>query len=160
MSWTVQPVCLPIAPEFVAMYFKVPNLKSGLIGAYVESFGWGRTHEPFNITEFLELGVHKKSHLQSGFLRIISHQACLRNLRNFPGGQIQICAWDNFRDTCKGDSGGALVLKGVNGHDDVQVGIVSFGSPDCGNGLPGVYTRVEPYMPWIIRNIQKYHKFV
>jgi trypsin len=40
-------------------------------------------------------------------------------------------------DTCLGDSGGPLV------QDGIQVGIVSFGSPNCGTGIPSVYARIS-----------------
>ena len=29
------------------------------------------------------------------------------------------------------------------------VGVVSFGTPDCGTGVPGAYTRVEKFLEWI-----------
>jgi len=29
------------------------------------------------------------------------------------------------------------------------LGIVSFGSKRCGVGYPGIYTRVESFVPWI-----------
>jgi trypsin len=46
------------------------------------------------------------------------------------GGQVG-------HDTCLGDSGGPLTLNGI------QIGIVSFGSPNCGVGIPSVYTRIS-----------------
>lgn len=39
-------------------------------------------------------------------------------------------------DSCRGDSGGALVANGV------QVGIVSTGASICGVEFPGVYTNI------------------
>jgi trypsin len=47
-----------------------------------------------------------------------------------------ICAGALGLDSCNGDSGGPLT------HNGVQVGIVSFGPAQCGNGSPGVYARV------------------
>jgi trypsin len=47
-----------------------------------------------------------------------------------------ICAGEFGRDSCNGDSGGPLTANGA------QVGIVSFGSVQCGDGLPAVYARV------------------
>jgi trypsin len=47
-----------------------------------------------------------------------------------------ICAGAMGRDSCNGDSGGPLTVGAT------QVGIVSFGSAQCGNGMPGVYARV------------------
>ena len=34
------------------------------------------------------------------------------------------------------------------------VGLVSFGASLCGSGIPGVFTRVEPYIEWILRTIK------
>lgn len=49
------------------------------------------------------------------------------------------------KDSCAGDSGGALIRAG----DRVEVGIVSWGE-GCGiKGYPGVYTRVMTYANWI-----------
>jgi hypothetical protein len=47
-----------------------------------------------------------------------------------------ICAGQMGLDSCNGDSGGPLVLDGR------QIGIVSWGSSNCGGPLPGVFTRV------------------
>jgi len=35
-----------------------------------------------------------------------------------------------------------------------QFGIVSFGQIQCGGILPGVYTRVSEYLPWILENVE------
>lgn len=37
----------------------------------------------------------------------------------------------------------------------VMVGIVSYGARECGQeGVPGVYTKVANYLPWIADNIK------
>lgn len=33
-------------------------------------------------------------------------------------------------------------------------GVVSFGGANCGQGLPGVYTKIENYLEWISDNIE------
>lgn len=55
-------------------------------------------------------------------------------------------------DTCQGDSGGPAVASFNDSW--VEIGVVSFGgtntSPPCGDpNVPGVYTRVANYQPWI-----------
>lgn len=56
-------------------------------------------------------------------------------------------------DACHGDSGGPLVVNDGTGF--VQVGVVSLGDPDCVvEGLPGVYTRVTSFEPWLKRMTQ------
>lgn len=36
------------------------------------------------------------------------------------------------------------------------VGIVSYGASKCGtDGIPGVYTRVSSYLPWILENLER-----
>jgi secreted trypsin-like serine protease len=52
------------------------------------------------------------------------------------------------KDACQGDSGGPLMLQSASGQW-VVAGIVSAGR-GCGDGgIPGIYTRVSFYLPWI-----------
>lgn len=51
----------------------------------------------------------------------------------------------------QGDSGGPLQFPALQDDPTCMfrvAGVVSFGPP-CGIGLPGVYTKVAPYVPWI-----------
>jgi secreted trypsin-like serine protease len=57
------------------------------------------------------------------------------------------CAAHPQRSTCRGDSGGPVVL---TNQAPVLVGVVSWGKKHCaGDGRPGVYTRVDRYLDWI-----------
>ena len=66
------------------------------------------------------------------------------------------------KDSCNGDSGGGLFSDLIEGQDKTGldrkwevVGIVSFGSRRCGNGKPGVYTRVSKYLQWIKQTMSR-----
>ncbi|KAG7359824.1 peptidase S1 and S6 chymotrypsin/Hap family protein [Nitzschia inconspicua] len=52
-----------------------------------------------------------------------------------------LCAGDVGRDSCYGDSGSPLILKGDSAEQDVQMGLVSWGYV-CAGDLPGIYSRV------------------
>jgi hypothetical protein len=57
------------------------------------------------------------------------------------------CASNPAQSTCRGDSGGPVVL--TNG-SPLLVGLVSWGKRKCaGDGRPGVYTRIDRYAQWI-----------
>jgi secreted trypsin-like serine protease len=58
------------------------------------------------------------------------------------------------KDTCKGDSGGPLISRHGRTGKMFLKGIVSFGTTQCGNGHPGVYTNVAHYVEWIRANIK------
>ncbi|MGD8846883.1 MAG: trypsin-like serine protease, partial [Desulfobacteraceae bacterium] len=83
------------------------------------------------------------------------HDICEANYQELDETSItdkMVCAGDTegTRDSCNGDSGGPLMVKGSDG-DLELLGIVSFGSDQgCATGtLPGVYTRVSRYLDWI-----------
>ena len=35
-----------------------------------------------------------------------------------------------------------------------QVGLVSYGTPKCGIGIPAVYTKIEAHLDWIENNME------
>ncbi|KAH8346585.1 hypothetical protein KR084_005661 [Drosophila pseudotakahashii] len=81
-----------------------------------------------------------------------------RQLEEFPRGfdaNNQLCVGSEMaKDTCNGDSGGPLLIY----HKDFPcmyhvVGITSAGL-SCGSpGVPGIYTRVYPYLNWITQTM-------
>jgi len=60
-----------------------------------------------------------------------------------------LCASAPSTDSCSGDSGGPLIIKGANSTDDIQVGIVSWGFGCANSNFPGVYARVDNQIDWI-----------
>lgn len=81
---------------------------------------------------------------------------CASALRSQFGPSYQlpdtaVCAGAEGRDACDGDGGGPLVCESEG--QWYQVGIVSFGI-GCGRaGVPGVYTMVSAFQPWLERTI-------
>jgi len=53
---------------------------------------------------------------------------------------------------CMGDSGGPLVCRNKEGFFDI-VGVVSWGTGTC-KGMPGVFTEVTHFLPWIKAHMQ------
>ncbi|XP_039314705.1 uncharacterized protein LOC105193145 [Solenopsis invicta] len=93
-------------------------------------------------------------------LKLVSHASC--NASFFDGGNSvelpfgidndwQICAGEVGKDTCQGDSGGPLSVFNTDHYCMYNViGVTSLGRL-CGSIIPGVYTRVYHYIPWIER---------
>jgi secreted trypsin-like serine protease len=169
----VQPACLPTLPELASEKLNVSNLDEGLTGTRPVVVGWGHTNGFHWIQRDPEDSFNAgapKAIQQMVAVPVLSSSEC--GVGVFPGfshvlapEKSQICAGGDLgKDSCNGDSGGPLMLRRVlstglmdpnNDHDDpwFLLGVVSFGTPDCAVGKPGIYTRVEPFVPWILENI-------
>nr|CAH7763072.1 unnamed protein product [Callosobruchus chinensis] len=130
-SHQIRPICLPSGG----------GDHSGKTGTVI---GWGSLRE----------SGPQPAVLQEVNIPIWNNRDCkLKYGPAAPGGIVEhmICAGRANRDSCSGDSGGPLMVK--NGKW-VQIGIVSWGI-GCGKGqYPGVYTRVEKFLPWIYKNLK------
>jgi len=160
----VQPVCLPTIPEAASEKLNVTNLDEGLTGTKPVVVGWGHTNAyQFDKQDTVNVGV-AKSVQQQLEVPVLSSSECGKQF--LTPDSSQICAGgDRGKDSCRGDSGGPLFLRRVlpsgymdpnNDLDDpwFLLGIVSFGTGVCGRGKPGIYTRVESFVPWILENIR------
>ena len=123
--------------------------ESGLSNCYVT--GWGRR------TESSEHSVV----LKEIKVPLWEQSVCASALQEQfgPGYSLpasSVCAGAEGRDACDGDGGGPLVCQQAG--QWFQVGIVSFGI-GCGRaGVPGVYTRVRTFYPWLERTILSHKK--
>jgi len=138
LSDVVWPACLPDP---------VTDLYLTDVGDDVSVVGFGMT----NVTT-----KEKADILQIANIKIVDPTRCKSSAFWEIGGD-QICAHgekigpnkDCFKDSCQGDSGGALVASRFGMR--TLVGIVSFGETYCGginNPRPGVYTNMTSHVPW------------
>ncbi|ODM99897.1 Coagulation factor XI, partial [Orchesella cincta] len=66
---------------------------------------------------------------------------------NFTVHESQMCAGSYGKDTCDGDSGSPLMSK-MSYDKKMEVIGITIGGRGCGV-LPGVYTKVKTFLPWI-----------
>jgi len=122
-------------------------------GANAVATGWGNTDS---------YDIYGSDHLQKVTIQKFTQNEC-QNVYNSAKDKFnrvlgvtystQVCVGsktDN-KDSCKGDSGGPLQV--LNKREYCMwdiVGVTSFGPSGCGNkGVPGIYTRVFPFIDWI-----------
>ncbi|XP_034111214.1 serine protease grass-like [Drosophila albomicans] len=132
---SISPICLPTTKT---LQQKLNNITK----FYVT--GWGKT----------EFADFSDTPMETSINR--TDPAVCRN--SFRGRRIDsthICAGGSQGDSCNGDSGGPLsyIVYFNDSQRFVQYGVVSFGSHNCSNALPGVYTNVKSYMRWIAYKI-------
>ncbi|XP_049794840.1 CLIP domain-containing serine protease HP8-like [Schistocerca nitens] len=134
----IRPICLP-SPQDVNETYK--NWQPTIAG-------WGRT-ETKNWSPVV---------LQA-MVPVVEGGACAAkfgaeaSLRVDP--RRQVCAGGEQRDSCRGDSGGPLMGTRPADAVTVAVAVASYGPDPCGKpGWPGVYTRVDAYRSWLLRNMR------
>lgn len=127
---TVSPICLP------------PYL-ANFTGTGVVT-GWGNTREDGESSDVLMKVV----------VPIISDTECRKNYLSIgytgPVIDSMICAGysSGGKDACQGDSGGPFVGRGPDNRYYL-VGVVSWGIGCAKPMVPGVYTEVSYFVPWI-----------
>ena len=82
-------------------------------------------------------------------MRTMTNEQCRESYGESKISSAMMCAADDGRDSCSGDSGGPLAVLGPDASFS-QVGVVSWGK-NCGAPqYPGVYTRVTSHLDWIL----------
>merc|ERR1711970_1589622 len=151
----VKPACLPFQEKEILNYLRIDDLISGLVGRQPTVIGWGKT-DADQLRTFNGLGSRILQKLEK--VPILSNQQCSAKGINVNLRESQVCAGGiEGQDACRGDSGSGLYIQQSVEDQNTErylIGIVSFGSRDCGNGKPGVYTRVSSFIPWILKNLK------
>lgn len=156
----IRPICLPDGS------FKDYRDEEAVVVA-----GWGLTNIEYTVglgrsgnVLFWGNDSSPADTLQKLDMRIVRQKTCyeiLRDLRSdFPTLTIDIggnnlCAASLVGDSCRGDSGGSLMMRNrENGYYEI-IGVVSHGlgcnSVYKGESVPGVYARVSSVVSWIRR---------
>lgn len=71
---------------------------------------------------------------------------------------IMFCAYRSKTDACEGDSGGPAVALAEDGRF-LAVGLVSYGVGCANKSIPGVYTRLDAFVEWIIMNVGRHQRY-
>jgi len=167
-------VCLPWDTQEFREELGVTNFASDLEGKTGVVVGWGFTlgYDPYKGDDQQDgprYGVSSRIQ-QKLTVPILNSDQCAEEFAGANGQKArrpeanQVCAGGELgKSSCQGDSGGGLFFQKkaaktqTNGQRDSApwylLGIVSLGSITCGDGSPGLYTRVGEYIPWIKRTI-------
>ncbi|XP_044759117.1 trypsin-1 isoform X1 [Coccinella septempunctata] len=139
-SGSVSPACLPVSSSGLEDY-TVDNLLATVAG-------WGWTNE-------LSSKGGRAKVLQKARVNVIENKQCQAWYKS-QGKKTkiqltQICAGHEQGgiDACWADSGGPLMVGSGSPNQMVVVGVVSTGIGCARPFLPGLYTRVSEYIPWI-----------
>uniref|UniRef100_U5EYJ2 CLIP domain-containing serine protease n=1 Tax=Corethrella appendiculata TaxID=1370023 RepID=U5EYJ2_9DIPT len=136
----VVPVCLPITEK----------LKQKQYPEYIIT-GWGTTENYTTSTVLMRATIPFVE------MNVCQQKLKAKNLFVDLADDKQFCAGGhNNIDTCRGDSGGPLlVMDELNEPQTIQIGVVAFGVNSCGiANIPGVYTKVQYFVRWILDHME------
>lgn len=143
INGNIMPVCLP--GEEAESHMRTHDI--GTVS------GWGLTERGFPARNLKFVDVP-----------IVDHQTCAAAYEKklHPEAKVtdnMLCAGveSGGKDSCGGDSGGALVFLDNETQRWFVGGVVSWGSTNCGEAqVYGVYTKVINYIPWIKKIINNF----
>jgi tryptase len=123
--------------------------------------GWGHLYDPKQLAEKypdgdIPSGELVPAKLQEVDVVIQDDGACLKSNGGAPYPEGQLCAGHDLggKDSCYGDSGGAMVIADDRGTWR-QAGIVSWGQGCAQPGQFGFYTRTDYHRDWIESTIAR-----
>lgn len=139
----IKPICLPIDDATEDRNFADVEL---------QVVGWGYTSADATAsTSDVKMKATLSGMAQDQCVeRYRSKRVQLTDNQMCAGGELGI-------DSCSGDSGSPLMEYNESADSPhwLVVGIVSFGLSECGQeNWPGVYTRVDKYIPWILNTMR------
>lgn len=132
-----QPICLQ------------PDKQDLVVGRRTMIFGWGKmSTTTIRMPEIQYMDVPLVPWDQC--LRVYGATGALDSPQSVEGQWL--CAGGEAKDACQGFGGAPLVVKEQGIYK--QVGIMSFGSDNCGGPrIPSVYSAVSYFYSWIQENI-------
>ncbi|KPJ18877.1 Complement C1s-B subcomponent [Papilio machaon] len=137
-------ICLPIMSDLREM---------DIAQEFATVAGWGATEnrQKSNILLKVHVPIYSETTCKSFYKRSMQSPIFKPDMM-----MNTICAGDEGLDSCKGDSGGPLMIEApYNGtYKFVQFGIVSHGFEQCGLNKPVIYTDVRKCMKWILDTIK------
>ncbi|GAB0096781.1 CLIP domain-containing serine protease 14D [Sergentomyia squamirostris] len=140
------PINYTVAAQPLCLYPDRTNLIVGKRGTIV---GWGKISSvgaKSTEMQFLEVPLAPWDLC----LKVYGTTGALDSPKSIEGQWL--CAGGESRDACQGFGGAPLVIREENIYS--QIGIMSFGSDNCGSPkIPSVYTSISFFYQWIQDNI-------
>ncbi|KAL0480792.1 tryptase [Acrasis kona] len=135
----------PVKESASIGFLNLPTFSSPAVGTLMWTAGWGLTQSGIKPTQLLKVQIP-----------IVAQSICVNAFSDGKYNETYfLCIGDGKgKDTCQGDSGGAVVSK-VNTTDTrwTVYGITSYGPEGCGlQGNRGAYSRVFNYLDFIKSN--------
>jgi len=105
----------------------------------------GNTEVPVTAYGFggINAAVEQSQNLRKASTMLSTDADCQARHGNYDP-MSQVCTLDPEEGICGGDSGGPII-----DNSGVQVGLLSYGSPDCAKATEDVWTDVARFGPWI-----------